>query len=69
MGCFCGLSSIVYGPPYTTSPHLDGLAISLWGDGARAGKLRRIFWKRCLSHRVTVESPVIGLFSLARPKC
>lgn len=48
-------------------PAWVALLMTQWGDGARAGKLRLIFWKRCLSHRLTVESPVIGLFSRARP--
>ena len=29
------------------------------GRQTRAGKLRLIFWKRCLSHRQAVESPVL----------
>lgn len=59
------LSSVVHQTRHR--PAWVALLITQWGDGARAGKLRLIFWKRCLSHRLTVESPVIGLFTRARP--
>jgi hypothetical protein len=65
-------SFMVYGPSSIVHqtrhrPAWVALLMTQWGDGARAGKLRLIFWKRCLSHRLTVESPVIGLFTRARP--
>jgi hypothetical protein len=66
-------SSMVYGlwsaPQTRLRPAWVALLITQWGDKSRAGKLRLNFWKRCLSHRQTVESPVVGLFSLAYPKC